>query len=270
MITIDVEALLHWAWTIELPKATPATEPVTVAPSTWSSEEARRRGGWSMQPAMVDVDDPDFRNRFGVTPDRGARTGPHPDAVTLWEAVKALDETDFVFPDGWSPYGDFNAAGGDLGAEGEAALVKGLERVTFTTGDGTRIAKSRLTRQIVERRAILGGCPEWRFDVPERRHVLAAHGQHPAWFRMVTLLDKGGKPYLAEVDGFNPRSRRPHADAYRKTFLDPDPIFAVVARAEYQLWRMALDTIVGDVGGRLTAHRLASCRLSFTPWQPGA
>jgi hypothetical protein len=268
MIPIDIEALLTWAWTIELPKANAATEPVEIrtrADTTWGVERRPIGVGGGFAAMQADLDDLDFRNRFGVTPDRGARVGPHPDAVTVHAAVRALDWTDFVFPAGWSPYADM---GDDLGDEGVDALRRGLDRVTVRVGD-EQVARRRLARQLVERHAVLGTAPDWRADVPVRKYVRGpAGGGHPAWFRKVTLYDKGGKPYEVEQDGFDARRRRPYPDAYRKTFLDPDPVFAVVLRAEYQLWRMALHAIRDEVGGALTAHRLVASARADAPWVP--
>lgn len=270
MIPIDIEALLTWAWTIELPKANAATEPVeirTAAPSTWSLEQRRATSGAGGMGAMLaDAGDLDFRNRFGVTPDHGARRGPHPDAVALWGAVRALDDIDFVFPAGWSPYDDMGDA--VVSIEGVEALRNGLERIAVRLGD-ERIARRRLARQLVERHAVLGTAPDWRADAPVRKYVRGSGGGgHPAWFRKVTLLDKGGKPYEVEQDGYNKTRQRPYPGAYRKTFLDPDPTPAIVRRAEYQLWHMALGTLAADVDGRLTGHRLLAWSRPVAPWSP--
>jgi hypothetical protein len=116
---------------------------------------------------------------------------------------------------------------------------------------------------------VLGTAPDWRAAVPLRKYVLAAKGSHPAWFRKTTITTKTGEPYEVETDGFNPKSRRPYPDAYRKTFLDPDPVFAVVARAEWQLWHMALVTVAADIANRLTGHRLLPCAADPAPWEGG-
>ena len=94
-----------------MPKANGATEPVeirTAALSTWSIEQRHAvSGAGGMGAMLADVEDPDFRNRFGVTLDHGApgraasRRRDH-----MGGGAGALDNTDFVFAAGGSPDGD--------------------------------------------------------------------------------------------------------------------------------------------------------------------
>lgn len=254
MRIIDVEEALRWAYRDELPKA-----PRTGAGPMGVGE------GWSAMAAfgqyLTDIDDQ--RNGFGCVPDFTATTGPHPDAVAIFDVVQALDTIGPVdMPEDWAPIPDL----GELGPAGADVVQRGLEKLISVDADGNeRLRKT--PRQLVEFHAMVGGRPEWVGDKPVRRLVME-HGK-PKWFRKVEIQCPGGHPYEIEVDGRDPRRKRPFPDAYRKEYLDPDPAEVVYDRALYQVWHAALGVVAADLAGRLQDMRLIGPAAPAEPWIAG-
>ncbi|MCL8385552.1 hypothetical protein [Xanthobacter aminoxidans] len=255
--TVDIEALLRWAYREELPKAAAGGSRLVVGFKTgWGGVE--RFGE-----LLAVIDEPDIRNRYGLVPDGTASTDPHPDAVRVHDAVMALRRCDLEVPEGWAPLSDM----GDLGPEGAAAVVRGLAGMIIINDKGARVLRRSVTR-IVIRQAILGGAPEWEGETPER-HVACIHGK-PQWFRREVVVTDGAfgpASHEIEVDGFDHRRRMPYADAYTKMVLDPDPVPVVQGRAEYELWRGALDLLAEDLAGALDAHAVLPSDRSARPWE---
>ncbi|MFG1246781.1 hypothetical protein [Xanthobacter flavus] len=255
--TVDIEALLRWAYREELPKAAAAGSRLVVGFKTgWGGVE--RFGE-----LLAVIDEPDIRNRYGLVPDGTASTDPHPDAVRVHDAVMALRRCELEVPEDWNPIADM----GDLGPEGAAAVVRGLAGMTIINDKGARVLRRSVAR-IVIRQAILGGAPDWEGETPER-HVVCAHGK-PQWFRREVVVTDGAfgpASHEIEVDGFNHSRRMPYADAYTKMVLDPDPAPVVQGRAEYELWRGALDLLAEDLAEGLEAHKVLPSDRSARPWE---
>lgn len=254
---MDIEAMLRWAYRDELPKAAAGGGRLAVGFRTgWGGVE--RFGE-----LLAVIDEPDVRNRFGLVPDASASSDPHPDAIRVHDAVMRLRRCALGVPEGWNPIADM----GDLGPEGAAAVARGIAGMTIVNDKGERVLRRSVSR-IVIRQAILGGCPVWEGDVPER-HVLCAHGK-PRWFRRDVVVTEGAfgpARQEIEVDGYDHKRQRPYADAYRKMVLDPDPAPVVQGRAEYELWRGALDLLAEDLAGGLEAHTVAPSARSARPWE---
>lgn len=276
--TVHIEALLRWAYREELPKAAAGGDETIVF---------RLRTGWGgvekMGELLALVQEPDVCNRFGLFPDAMERE-PHPDAVAVFEAVEALGCLVYEMPEGWNPIADL----GDLGADGPAAIMRGVSLLTTTKAfdaEGEEVSahalpsESGAVRKVVQmrrspariviRHALLGGCPTWESERPERAVVMNSMGRGPAWFRKITVTSDGAfapARYEVEVDGFDYSRRRPYADAYQKTFLDPDPVDVVVCRAEYEIWHYCLTKLVDDLQG-LSAHHVLPSRRSARPWE---
>lgn len=262
MKRIEIEALLRWAYRDELPKAAAAGgDRLAVGfRSGWGGVEK-----WGE--LLTLVQEPDIRNRFGLVPDYLATTEPHPDAVRVHEAVERLRLCGFEAPAGWNPIADLLDAAGDLGTHGTAAVARGLAALTMVDVTGRTVLRRSVSR-LVMRQAILGGCPAWEGDVPELRQE-TAHGK-VRWFRRVVLEVEGAfGPALEEIelDGFDAKQRMPFPDAYTKSFLDPDPAPVVEARAEYELWRGALDLLAEDLAHGLEAHAVLPSPRSPLPWE---
>lgn len=255
---VDIEGLLRWAYRDELPKAAAeGSDRIVFAFRTgWGGVE-------KFGELMALVQEPDIRNRFGLFPDRFATTEPHPDALRVHAAVDDLRHLEFEMPEGWNPIADM----GDLGPEGGAAVARGLAGLTVVNAAGKTVLRRSLAR-LVMRQAILGGCPCWEGDVPERR-LVTDYGK-VKWFRRVVMMTDGAFGPVQqelEVDGFNHKLREPYGDAYTKTTLDPDPAPVVQGRAEYELWRAALDVLVEALAGALESHEVTPCPRSARPWE---
>ncbi len=63
-------------------------------------------------------------NRWGLVP-LDTMDDPHPDALAVAAAVEELGGFEVSLPDGWDPLSDL----GDLGAEGQDAVRRGLDRL---------------------------------------------------------------------------------------------------------------------------------------------
>lgn len=252
---IDIEAALKWAYTVELPKTPrdPAGPPAM-------------RAGWAAMSEWLDELSLAGRdlNRYGVAPDPMAETGPHPDAVTIHETVCALDHFILDLPEGWSPLADFPNAAAD--ADRLSALA--LERLCRVDPSGARKLR-RAPRALIERHAIMGGCPDWRIEPFESK--LVQENGRTKWFRrrlVWTQTVNGGEiEHEVEVDGFDHKRRIPYADAYPKTVWEPDPLPGVMARGEYEVWRAALDVLAADLDGALTTWAVRPTARPWRPWE---
>lgn len=259
MRTIGIEAFLAWAYREELPKAEAGAGGLGMA--------AFGAGGWdavSRQGELMAETVSDGRvNGYGVLPMIGWEGAPpHADALALHRHVAELGKLELDLPDGWSPL-----QGLGLSPEEERdAIARALPRIATEQGERWRLRFK--PAELVRRYAILGGCPPWEAQVPKARYV-ELHGK-PLWFRTIMVEGAFGRLYEREVDGFNPRSRRPYPGAYRKTVLDPDPAGAVVERAEYEVWHSALALLVEELNGsgELVAHRISSLQRPARPWAP--
>lgn len=256
--TMDIEALLRWAFVDELPKEASSSTLTGIGyVSAWGGIE---RYGELL--TMIDAP----ANRWGVVPS-GAGSDPHPDAVAIGDAVRRLDDIEVAPPEGWDPLCDL--ATPDLGAQGLAMLracaAGAYERITTLDADGrTRVVRFGLF-DLVRRCAILGRPPAWEADAPRVVSIKGDRGRE-RWFRRATLTGADGIPYEVELDGYDARRKRPHPDAYRKFRLEPDPLDAAVARAEYEVWHAALALLVVDLDGRLADHRATGPARAERPW----
>lgn len=280
MKSMDIEALVRWAYRDELPRLPLQGPPAAGFRSGW---EAISRSG----ELLAVVQEPDIVNAFGMFPEQVARLWrePHPDALAVYDAVEGLAALVLDLPEGWNPLADL----GDLGADGQESIARGLDLlVTVEMRDGrgqvvpsyggleageTVTARPVMRRSpacLVIRHALLGGCPAWEADVPERKVVMRPMGRSPAWFRKIVQVSDGAfapSRYEIEVDGFDYKRRMPHPDAYQKTVLEPDPVDVVVARAEYELWHAALALLADALGPRLRDHALLPSSRAARPWE---
>jgi hypothetical protein len=262
MKTIGIEAFLRWVYREELPKAeAPGTGAALISESLSGGWDAVSRQGELMTECVSDG----RVNSYGVVPlSAWYGAAPHDDALAAHRAVSELALMDLAVPEGWSPLGVLG-----LSDEEEAAAVqRAMPRVAWP--DETGVWRRRFKpAELIRRFAILGGAPCWEAERPKARYV-SAHGK-PLWFRMVAETIRG-KSFEREVDGFNPRSRRPFPDAYRKTILDPDPALAAVERAEYEVWHAALCLLVEMLNepGLLIGHVVLAPTCPARPWEVAA
>lgn len=263
---MTLTAALRWAWSEELPK-----EPAAAfyAPPAGSASAWAAIAGYGQLGSMVDRQP----NRFGCIPfDRPDY--PHADAVRIADAVAALGDCTLDVPAGWHPMPELATADEALCGK---ALADALERTTGKAAGGAwRFRTSPST--LIVRYAILGLLPDTRLSgVPERRYEKAANGAD-RWFvqRPVTTVigqNADGSDMLqvvmTEADGWSARRRRPLPGAYRKPYLDPDPVPVMVARAEYQIMVAGLAMLFDDLAGRLDSIELLPSPWATHPWEAG-
>jgi hypothetical protein len=247
-----IEQALVWTYRQELPKLSAFDgEPGGLA-SAWGAMSR-----FSELMAKVDFSPV---NQFGVVVDVSAQSGPHPDAIDIAHAVAALDELDLVLPEDWDPLTDL----GDLGPLRAEAVGRGLALLYQADKDGRLRLKTPPSR-LIAKHALLGGAPDWRGEPPVIKAVMGQRGR-PRWFRKITIEIPAGGFHEIEADGWNERRHRPYPNAYRKSFLDPDPAPVVVARGEYEVWRASLDVLVEDLSGALSSITLRASDAPAQPW----
>lgn len=121
---------------------------------------------------------------------------------------------------------------------------------------------------LVTTSAILDRGPDWTADFPGIE-IVSANGR-PRWFVMKRAKDALGRAYDYEADGYNKKSGRPVAGAYRKYALKGFIRSAALSRLDWQLWQDALSALADDLDGRLSAHRLLPFRPDRQPWARAA
>lgn len=254
---IDIEQLLRWTYRDELPK-TPRMKLMLAA----GPRDSRGTGAVKADQAgeLWAV----IENDFGVVPDPFAAEGPHADARAVHEAVCALDAVTLDLPDDWSPLGDL----GDLHGHAAALCARAIARLTRVDADGARRLRVA-PRRLVMRHAIMGDAPAWAMEAPEVETVRGANGR-PRWFveRVVSYDGAFGRvDEVVEADGYDRKAKCPMPGAYQKTVLTPDPLDGVIARAEYEVWRAAIDLVAEDLRGRLTRWDVTPSARPARPWE---
>ncbi|MCW4114756.1 hypothetical protein NPA31_007240 [Aurantimonas sp. MSK8Z-1] len=242
MKPIEIEALLGWAFREELPKA--------------ETDGTGKGGGadWRELGTLIDLS-----NRWDVVPDFSGGE-PHPDAIVIGRAVKALDGL-AVDLDGVDLLGDPALADLDA-AERAAAHADGLARATAPGG----LLRSSLAAITVAAVTLRRAPPAPAIDGFTRRTV--TRSGKPAWFRIVERSEGEGRaPMPVEVDGYDHRRQRPHPGAYRKYELDPALGPVVAERVDYQAWRVGLDLLVEDLAGRLERWQPTRSAAPRWPWE---
>jgi hypothetical protein len=250
---LDIEKALVWAYRDELPK-TPrpgGTIRALGLPAVWRRVD---RFG-----ELLELVDEDGLNQWGVIADPFAVAAPHVDAVALHNAVVDLAGLAPGLPEAWDPLEDL-----DLGDDRPAILGRARERLFALDRDGRGLVLRHSLPRLIQRCAILGAPDVALGEIPIRREVTGPTGR-PQWFRRETVV-VDGVPIEIEVDGYNGKAKRPHADAYRKFQWDPDPVEIAVDRGLFELWRQALDVLVEELAGRLDSIELVESRRSIRPW----
>jgi hypothetical protein len=256
--SLSIEKLLLWAFRDELPKEQATTSflrPDTFTNPAMAISKVRDLG--------TTVDEPDVRNRFGMVPDFTAQESPHPDAIAVYHAVRRLSELQLALPDDWNPLTDM----GDLGPDGPAAIAAALRRLSITDINGVRhLRDGHAPTYLVPRSAILGP-PDWQCEKPVRK-TEKLHDGRIRYFVMQNIVTEQGS-FEIEVDGFDYGKNRAKPGAYKKTFLDPSPEDAAVARGEYEIWHAALGVLAEELAGRLEDHDVIASDRPARPWEEG-
>src|SRR3990167_1198981 len=271
--SLPIDDLLRWTYRDELPKdnATAFLRPDGFGFGWGAVSKAGKY--------LADVQEPDLRNRFGITPDLTSKSQPHPDAARIWFEVQTI--SNFRIPEEWNPIADL----GDLAHYGEAAIVKGLDRLFLravpaasaslvstrsAAGDrrraGGTLVLLRAPPELIQKFAILGGCPPWEAEKPEFCTVKSKNGR-PAWFINEDVTVDGESIEVETRNGLDPKRRLPKAGAYLKHYYDPDPADVVEARAEYEIWHAAISAVAEGLAGRLEEYEPLPPSLPIRPWE---
>lgn len=245
MRKIGIEELLTWAFTQELPKFGTSEALGPSFSQAWSMMiEVAALG------TMVDRSP----NAFGVLPTCLFEGDPHPDAIIVGEAVRALAERSFEIAPDWNPVPEWSDEHG-LIREAVTAVVDELVDGRSARTNGRHIVT------LVTCSASLKRGPDWKIGAAPSVVVLKRNGKDPAWFIMQKGKDSFGRSVQREVDGFDYKKRRPRRGAYNKHRLDGSVRGAVLSRLDWQIWQSALEDLYSSLYGRLNNHDL----LPFTP-----
>jgi hypothetical protein len=254
-----IEEALIWAYRDELPK-----QPARIRLPAEAGKPWNKIGAVGTYGTVID-NMTDAENEFGLYPFAQAETGPHPDAVRLYEAVCRLDDLTLVVPHDWNPLGDCG-----MGADALPVAARAAAALMHRDEAGQARLKRR-PRMLMQRCAILSPpmWETWEPDPPVRRELTGPDGR-PRWFRRVTIpVGPDGHPYEIEVDGFDAKRRRPAPDAYRKFVWETDPVDIALDRAEWELWRACLDALMDDPALRLETITLLRSDRPLRPWESG-
>ncbi|MDK4713004.1 hypothetical protein [Rhizobium sp. CNPSo 4039] len=242
---IGIEALLSWAFIEELPKVESGSVGPSAAPSVWQMMFDVITLGTNIDKSP---------NGYGVVGHFVNIGEPHPDAVIIGDAVRALaDRNGFEIMTGWWPFPEWDDPHGIIRAEVDRIAAEQVyER-------GGRL-NGRHIVTLVTSAAILKRGPDWAADEP-KVVTIKLNGKDDAWFVKRTTKDAFGRPIEYEDSGFDYRKRRPKRGAYRKYRLAEPIRAAVISRLEWQLWQSALEALSESLTGRLSAYDV----LPFTP-----
>jgi len=259
-----VEDLIAWAWREELPKVPKQSGPRQMA-SGWMQTE---RFGELL--SLVDLHGV---NEYGAVPDFSADSWPCRDAQLIGRAVLELDDYALELPEDWRPAPELDSFGG-LGAK---AVSDAWRRMTVEH-DGRQKLRLRPS-DIVVHRAVMGyDAGAMAIGDVEQRYEAWGNGEI-RWFvrrpmHVIVGQDGDGNDITqlenVEINGWNSKSRRPLPDAYRKPCLDPDPVDAIIARAEHEIWLSALGMVFDQVAHDMTDVVMLPSRVDAQPWRDEA
>ena len=284
----DIEIALRWAYRDELPK-----RDYTAVPRRALNERV-----WSpyLAPAGFGETSPMFREGVGRGPSGGyadgwsrdpgypaALGGPHPDAIAIEAAVKALSV--------WWGHG--------FGPDDVAGLKYGMEHMDVDHLQAGVEAVAAMPA-IVAVHARAGTGPRWSRELPEPFPDRGGNGKPKVLIDEIFIekFDKQGvyyEPIKAKLalptssaaptpppgDPRGPSSaitfRTPVAcpptrkDVYREgaycpLVYRPRPEGIVAERAEYAAWRMGLEILAGELAGRLVEIAPLAPAAPWRPW----
>jgi hypothetical protein len=244
MKQIAIIQLLEWAYRHELPKAErPGGGLGASTSSSWGMVYELGILGTVIDASI---------NGYGVVPAYMDEGDPHPDALLVGEAVAGLAGARISIGEDWSPFPDW------ADADGLVAACVARVRPRLAAMGGQEIQAMLIAR------AVLGRKPDWRGEEPGRAMVM--RGATPGWFMKEIGKDAYGNSVEREVDGFNPRSRRPRPGAYRKYRLTEDVAGLAIDRFRRTVWALAVRHVAQEVAGRLSSHQLTAEVPTIAPW----
>lgn len=256
-----VEDVIAWAWRDELPKVPRRQDGPLAMAGGWD-----RTGRFSELLSLVDA----FGvNAFGAVPDFSADSWPCEDAQVIGDAVMALDDYALELPEDWRPAPELDRFAG-LGAK---AVSDAWQRMTHDDGQG-RVTLRLKPSELVIRRAVMG----WDADgmqLDAVRQEIERHGNgKPRYYLQVTQDQLTGKMVdgvdetvarMIEVNGVDKRGDA-LPGAYTKPYLDPDPVNAIIARAEHEIWLSALAIVFDALAHQMKEVAMLPCAIPVAPW----
>ncbi|MER8786867.1 hypothetical protein NKH71_03200 [Mesorhizobium sp. M0983] len=256
-----VEDVIAWAWRDELPKVPRRQDgPMTMA-GGWD-----RAGRFAELLSLVDL----FGvNQFGAVPDFSAESWPCQDAQLIGGAVMALDDYALELPEDWHPAPELDRFGG-LGAK---ALSEAWRRMTIDDGQG-RVTLRLKPSELIIRRAVMG----WEADamvLDDTTQEIERHANgKPRYYLKTTQHQLTGRVVdgqdetvarIVEVNGVNKKGEA-LPGAYTKPYLDPNPVNAIIARAEHEIWVSALAMVFDAVAGQMEDVVMLPSTVPLAPW----
>lgn len=247
---MDVEDVLSWAYGDELSKRRDAVA------SNLARNDASLVGKWtspagfpSVSPMFAGFHGGSSSSTAGSSWDRGPLSPrsagpPHADALKVETAVSLLADA---------------LAG--LQAPDHLALDIGLP----VDIDGAFAAALANVANIIIVHASRGGRPSVGRELPRPAPVHAANGK-PAIRCEVTILDIARRPYASERPAGRLRSGFYETGAFCPLEWDPDPQWIVNERAEYSVWRIALEQLVVQLAGELATISMLAPSAPIAPW----
>jgi hypothetical protein len=247
MKKITIEKLLHWAFREELPKIGAGTVSVPgFSPTDVLAGLIELGTGIDKSP-----------NGFGVISGYVYEGEPHPDAILVGEAVRAIGDGRGIDIDaGWAPFPEWDDPHGLIAA----AVERVRQRENGRSGRTSARSVAAMMMGIV----MVGREPDWHADEPKTAMILK-NGK-PAWFVKSACKDSFGRDHLVEEDGYDKRKQRPKAGAYRKYRLTENIEGAILDRMEWQLWQSALVALHQKLSAGLQAHMLLPSEPNYHPW----
>lgn len=249
MKKINIEALLTWAFTQELPKIGAGSAGSAVAFSNWNVIADIAALG-----TMIDRNP----NRYGAIPGYIDEGEPAYDALLVGDAVRALAaHGGFEIADGWNPFPEWSDPQGLV--REEVGRVVQEQR-----GRSDRLSGAHVVNLVISA-AKLGRGPVWRADEPKTQFMRGSNGKD-LWFVTRWGRDRLGQRYSYEDNGCDQKTRKPKKGAYRKYRLDGPVRGAALSRLDWQLWQSALETLHESLRARLVAHSLIDFYPDRHPW----
>ncbi|RWH88001.1 MAG: hypothetical protein EOR77_25765 [Mesorhizobium sp.] len=256
-----VEDVIAWAWRDELPKVPRRQDGPMRMAGGWD-----RAGRFAELLSLVDL----FGvNQFGAVPDFSADSWPCQDAQLIGGAVMALDDYALDLPEDWRPAPELDRFAG-LGAK---ALSEAWRRMTHDDGQG-RVTLRLKPSELIIRRAVMGWDAEgMKLDDTSQEIERHANGKPRYYLQMAqhqltgTVIDGQDETVtrLIEVSGVNKKGEA-LPGAYTKPYLDPDPVNAIIARAEHEIWLSALATVFDAVAGQMQDVVMLPSTIPVAPW----
>lgn len=256
-----VEDVIAWAWRDELPKVPKRQDGPIMMAGGWD-----RTGRFAELLSLVDL----FGvNQFGAVPDFSADSWPCHDAQLIGGAVMALDDYELELPEDWHPAPELDRFGG----LGKKALSEAWRRMTARDGEG-RVVLRLKPSELTIRRAVMGWDADcMKLDDTTQEIERHANGK-PRYFLQATQDQLTGRVVdgvdetvarQIEVNGVN-RKGEPLPGAYTKPYLDPDPVGAIIARAEHEIWVSALAMVFEAVSGQMEEVVMLPASFPASPW----